>query len=106
MSFQLALALSLLLFGLPSLARSGAPAPELRLNQLQFVGSHNSYKKAQSWGWATVLRWLNEDAARALDYEHLPLGNSWILAFACSSLMFFMMQRRAPSPWATCSSWT
>ena len=47
---------------------------ELRLNQLQFVGSHNSYKQAQSWGWATVLGWLNEDAAKALDYEHLSLA--------------------------------
>ena len=57
-----------------TLAASIASAePHLRLNQLQFVGSHNSYKQAQSWGWATVLRWLNEDAARALDYEHLPL---------------------------------
>lgn len=74
MTVRLALALSLLLFGLPSSARTGAPAPELRLNQLQFVGSHNSYKQAQSWGWATVLGWLNEDAAKALDYEHLPLA--------------------------------
>ena len=89
MSFRLALALSLLLFGLPSLARSGAPAPELRLNQLQFVGSHNSYKQAQSWGWATVLRWLNEDAARALDYEHLPLGEQLDLGLRVLELDVF-----------------
>ena len=89
MTFRLALALSLLLFGLPSLARSGAPAPELRLNQLQFVGSHNSYKQAQSWGWATVLRWLNEDAARALDYEHLPLGEQLDLGLRVLELDVF-----------------
>ena len=58
-----------------ALAASVAMAEsELRLNQLQFVGSHNSYKQAQSWGWATVLGWLNEDAAKALDYEHLSLA--------------------------------
>ena len=78
-----------MLFGLPSLARSGAPAPELRLNQLQFVGSHNSYKQAQSWGWATVLRWLNEDAARALDYEHLPLGEQLDLGLRVLELDVF-----------------
>ena len=89
MTFRLALALSLLLFGLPSLARSGAPAPELRLNQLQFVGSHNSYKQAQSWGWATVLRWLNEDAARALDYEHLPLAEQLDLGLRVLELDVF-----------------
>ena len=89
MTFQPALALSLVLFGLPSLARSGAPAPELRLNQLQFVGSHNSYKQAQSWGWATVLRWLNEDAARALDYEHLPLGEQLDLGLRVLELDVF-----------------
>jgi D-alanyl-D-alanine dipeptidase len=89
MTFRLALALSLLLFGLPSLARSGAPAPELRLNQLQFVGSHNSYKQAQSWGWAMVLRWLNEDAARALDYEHLPLAEQLNLGLRVLELDVF-----------------
>ena len=62
---------------------------ELRLNQLQFVGSHNSYKQAQSWGWATVLGWLNEDAAKALDYEHLSLAEQLDLGLRVLELDVF-----------------
>lgn len=49
-------------------------AAELRINQIQFVGSHNSYKQAMSWHWATLLRWLDADAAQTLDYEHSSLA--------------------------------
>ena len=46
---------------------------ELRINQIQFVGSHNSYKQAMSAPYRSLLGWVNEDAARALDYAHVPL---------------------------------
>ncbi len=51
-----------------------ATAAELRINQIQFVGSHNSYKQAMSWHWATLLGWLDADTAQTLDYEHASLA--------------------------------
>lgn len=60
---------------LASLARGAQEAPgDLRMNQIQFIGSHNSYKKAQPWVWATLLRWLAPETAAALAYEHEPLA--------------------------------
>ncbi len=53
-------------------AAQDAPAG-LRINEIQFIGSHNSYKKAQPWFWATLLRWLAPETAAALAYEHEPL---------------------------------
>lgn len=55
------------------LACTSGHANELRINHIQFVGSHNSYKQAMSGGYRTLLGWINEDAAKALDYEHPPL---------------------------------
>lgn len=46
---------------------------EISINQLQFVGSHNSYKKEMSWGYAALLRLIDADAALALEYAHPPL---------------------------------
>lgn len=45
-----------------------------RINQLQFVGSHNSYKQAMSPEHAQALHAQNPKAWTALDYEHLPLA--------------------------------
>jgi len=47
---------------------------QLRINQIQFVGSHNSYKQAMSEPYRTLLAWSDEDAAKALDYSHIPLS--------------------------------
>jgi Phosphoinositide phospholipase C, Ca2+-dependent len=44
-----------------------------RLNEIQFVGSHNSYKQAMSPTYREALEASNPDAARAIDYEHLSL---------------------------------
>ena len=44
-----------------------------RLNEIQFVGSHNSYKQAMSQTFREALEASNPDVARAIDYEHLPL---------------------------------
>ena len=46
---------------------------DLRINQVQFVGSHNSYKQSMSGFYRVVLGLLAVDAAKSLDYEHLPL---------------------------------
>ena len=45
----------------------------LRINQVQFVGSHNSYKMAMSAPYALALRAQNAQAADALQYAHVPL---------------------------------
>lgn len=47
---------------------------ELRINQVQFVGSHNSYKQAMSEPYRTLLSWSDENTAKALEYSHLPLA--------------------------------
>lgn len=49
-------------------------ATELRINEIQFVGSHNSFKQAMSPEHMRALRAQNPAAARALDYAHLPLS--------------------------------
>ena len=46
---------------------------EVRINQVQFVGSHNSYKQAMSGFYRAVLGLIDADAAKSLDYEHVPL---------------------------------
>ena len=48
-------------------------AQALRLNEIQFVGSHNSYKQAMLPTYRKALETSNPAAARAIDYEHLPL---------------------------------
>jgi hypothetical protein len=46
----------------------------LTINQIQFIGSHNSYKQAMSAHHMAALRESNPAAARSLDYAHLPLA--------------------------------
>lgn len=50
-----------------------ASASELRINQIQFVGSHNSYKLAMSSEHFQALRERNPKAALSLEYHHPPL---------------------------------
>jgi hypothetical protein len=45
----------------------------LRLNELQAIGTHNSYKQAISPGELALLKARSPQAARALDYSHAPL---------------------------------
>ncbi len=54
----------------PHLGSAAAP----RLNEIQFIGSHNSYKKAMSPTYAAALQATNRAAAITLDYAHLPIG--------------------------------
>lgn len=56
------------------LGLAGCSSYEPRLNELQFVGSHNSYKLAMTAENAELLRARNPNAWAALDYEHIPLG--------------------------------
>ena len=52
---------------------SGQAQEGLRINQLQFVGSHNSYKLKMNAVVFAVLSALDSKAARSLDYSHIPL---------------------------------
>lgn len=46
---------------------------DLRMNQIQVVGSHNSYKKAMRGEIMEQLRAIDPATADSLDYEHSPL---------------------------------
>jgi hypothetical protein len=47
--------------------------PKLRMNDLQAVGSHNSYKQAIPVPELALIAAYNEQSARSLDYSHLSL---------------------------------
>ncbi len=65
-----ALALAALAAG-PAVAAEDEP---LRLNEIQVLGSHNSYKLAMSAENFAALMERNPDTARSLEYTHLPLS--------------------------------
>ncbi|XOV82498.1 MAG: Ca2+-dependent phosphoinositide-specific phospholipase C [bacterium] len=68
-----------------------APAQEgLRINELQFVGSHNSYKKAMSTRHRQALQQSNPQAAAALDYAHIPLQDQLDLGLRKLELDIFV----------------
>jgi hypothetical protein len=57
--------------GQPGCTRAAVDA--LRMNQIQVVGSHNSYKQAITAPELAVVRARNPKAATELDYSHEPL---------------------------------
>lgn len=65
----------LILVVLPLLMQCQSFVPEkpLRFNQIQILGSHNSYKKAIDPEVMSMLSQSNPDVAMSLDYSHLPL---------------------------------
>lgn len=46
---------------------------DLRLNQIQVIGSHNSYKKAIDSAIFEILKKKNDTLARAIDYSHISI---------------------------------
>ncbi|HLZ76840.1 phosphatidylinositol-specific phospholipase C1-like protein [Phenylobacterium sp.] len=54
-------------------AGAGAGADDLRLNQIQVIGSHNSYHAGLTPGVAKMLQATNPKAFDGLDYQHAPL---------------------------------
>lgn len=65
--------LTLLILPLLVQCQSFAPEKSLRFNQIQVLGSHNSYKKAIDPEVMAMLSQSNPEVARSLDYSHLPL---------------------------------
>ena len=51
----------------------GCGIEPLTINQLQFIGSHNSYKLAMDDKFMAALTKQNPGAARSLDYSHSPI---------------------------------
>ena len=47
----------------------------ISINQIQFVGSHNSYKQAMPDSFVKQLMKVNPKLLESLDYEHIPLGD-------------------------------
>ncbi len=50
---------------------------DLRLNQVQVIGTHNSYHIAPSPGVLKVIATLNPNQAESLDYTHRPLAEQF-----------------------------
>lgn len=48
---------------------------EIRINHIQFVGSHNSYKRAMPDGFIKHLMKVNPKLLKSLEYEHIPLSD-------------------------------
>ncbi|MFU8814456.1 MAG: Ca2+-dependent phosphoinositide-specific phospholipase C [Pseudomonadales bacterium] len=69
-----ALLFSVLLVLTASGARASAAEASLALNEIQLLGSHNSYKQAMDPQNMAMLRQVNAPLAESLDYWHLPLA--------------------------------
>lgn len=54
-------------------AQCGAGADKLRINDLQAVGSHNSYKAAIPAAELAMIAVQSAETAQSLDYAHIPL---------------------------------
>ena len=54
-------------------ANAGAETSQLRINQLQYIGSHNSYHAGLAPGEAAVFKKLDPATFAILDYAHPPL---------------------------------
>src|SRR4051812_24487362 len=61
-----------LLLVLPAIALI-AKKEDLPINQIQVIGSHNSYKQAINPALFNVLKAQDTVAANSLDYDHIPM---------------------------------
>jgi hypothetical protein len=74
---QLAAGATMLALGQMVLAQSGSQATQdkiVHLNQIQVIGSHNSYHAGFAPSERKYLEMKNPKALRSLDYHHAPLG--------------------------------
>src|ERR1700730_543245 len=75
---QLAAGATGLALGQMVLAQSGSQATQdkiVHLNQIQVIGSHNSYHAGFAPSERKYLEMKNPKALRSLDYHHAPLGD-------------------------------
>lgn len=71
---------------------------ELRINQIQFVGSHNGYKQVMSESYRTLLACSDEDAANALEYVRIPLSQQLDLGLRKLELDVFYQPQSGEFP--------
>ena len=63
----------------------------ISINQIQFVGSHNSYKQAMPNSFVKQLMKVNPKLLESLDYEHIPLGDQLDLGIRKLELDIFYL---------------
>ena len=63
----------------------------ISINQIQFVGSHNSYKRAMPDSFIKQLMKVNPNLMQSLDYEHIPLGDQLDLGIRKLELDIFYL---------------
>ncbi len=66
-----------------------APPADLRLNDIQLLGSHNSYKLAMAAENMAALEKANPEIAKSLDYSHPPLTDQLNLGIRTLELDVF-----------------
>jgi len=67
----------------------------ININHLQFVGSHNSYKKAMPDGFVKQLMRVNPEVIESLEYEHIPLAEQLDLGIRKLELDVFFVADEA-----------
>ena len=64
---------------------------DININQIQFVGSHNSYKQAMPEGFVKQLMKVNPEVMESLEYEHKPLAEQLDLGIRKLELDIFYL---------------
>ena len=78
--------LTLILIAIPLLCTSNE---RLRMNEIQFIGSHNSYKQQMPSLYFWLLRLIDGEGAKALQYWHPPIADQLELGLRKLELDFF-----------------
>ena len=60
------------------------------MNEIQFIGSHNSYKQQMPSLYFWLLRLIDGEGAKALEYWHPPIADQLELGLRKLELDFFM----------------
>ena len=76
--------IGLVLHHAASAQKPSAADDDLRLNHIQVIGSHNSYKQAIDSALLNVIEQSNPATAQSLDYSHIPITEQ--LALGLSNL--------------------
>ena len=80
-AMQLAAALLLAILAITAVAQNQAksvdPDAQVRINQIQIIGSHNSYHAGLLPGMRALLMKIKPSAVRGLDYQHQPLDRQF-----------------------------
>ena len=78
--------ITLILIAIPLLCASNE---RLRMNEIQFIGSHNSYKQQMPSLYFWLLRLIDGEGAKALEYWHPPIADQLELGLRKLELDFF-----------------